>query len=503
MLKILRNEKGMVLVSVYLIAFLILSISGAAFGRSFSELHQVEREVARLRSFAAAEAGVQTAIAQIASTGIAYTGFINTTPIPQTRMQAVYGGDPVASFSATLDYPQQADWVIIKASGSADGDTRALEARVFLESNLSKYLVYADTSRFASGTNAQYGNPDMTDKDGDGNPDYPERVPANEDDRASLYFTGRWDIVGSNVHLYGDAHAEDYISGNSSTHIHGDTYSSSFTQTLTGTVINDGVEGPVNVGDGFDDDIDRNGDLTVDQADYPDYHDLTADGEGDAHAKETLVKIDHNFYATHNAIPTFGQTTKNRYLEFKSVNNGTATQVIEYQNASFRRQVATYSLPSSAIVYVKGDIYVKGEIGGRVSVVSSDDIIFDGNLSYANGAHYASPTQSAAFLAKDRLYFRPDTLEVSGILYAEAASGASIAFNAAYNQRWRYDGRKSYLRLYGNRIIKGRSNLGIYADRIYGYDRNLRYFRPPGMPVYPELRTVREIDPTGVAGGGS
>ncbi len=490
-LRLIKNEKGMALISVYIASMFILGISGAAYAKAFSEMQQVSRETARIRSFAAAEAGIQNAMAQIAVN--AYTGFINTNTLTVSDFQSVTG-TAVGNYTVTMNYPNQADWVILSSTATVDGDSRTLEGRVFLDSNLSKYLVYADTSSFGSGTDAQYGEQNNADEDGDGSPDYPEGVASNEDDRAAVYFTGIWDISGSNVHLYGDAHAENRIDGNSSSYVHGDTYSSAFAQSGSGSVTNSGVTGSLHVGDGFDDDTDRNNNGSVTSNDYPDYHDLTSTGDGDAHATEDITQISHTFYAANTNTPQYvGSTTQSRYLKFVPTSSGTATQIVEYTNANFSTAVTTYTLPSSAIVYVKGNVYLKGEIGGRVSVVSSNSIYMDGNMTYASGQTTADATHSAAFLAKDKVYFRANDLTASGILYGENSSSSSAVFDATYNTSGQSDsGSKERLRLYGNRIMKGSTNLSYYDDRVYAYDQNLKYFRPPGIPVVPSLKTVRE-----------
>jgi hypothetical protein len=492
-LSILRNEKGMALVSVYVASILIMGVSSAAFGKAFHEKQQIDREVARVRSFAAAEAGIQNALAQISNN--AYTGFINTNTLNVGSFQNYNGTLTVGNYSVSFSYPNQADWVVVTATATVDGDTKTLEGRVFLDSNLSKYLVYADTTTFSSGTDAQYGEPDMTDTYGDGIPDYPEYVPSNEDERAALYFTNTWNISGSGVHLYGDAHAENQIDGNASSSIHGDAYVGDYTTNSSGSVTNSGVSGGVDVGDGFDDDLDRNGNGSITSADYPDYHDLTSTGDGDAHATEDLTAISHTFYATNGNTPQYvGSTSQTRYLKFVPVSDGTATQIVEYSSSSFATQVTSYTLPSSAIVYVKGNIYVKGEIGGRVSVVSSNSIYLDGNMTYAAGQTTADATHSAAFLAKDKVFFRANDLTASGILYGENSSNSSAVFDATYNTSGQSDsGSKARLRLYGNRIMKGSTNLSYYDDRVYAYDKNLKYYRPPGIPVVPSLRTVREV----------
>ncbi len=342
---------------------------------------------------------------------------------------------------------------------------------------------------FGSGANAQYGEPDTT-----GVPAYPELVPLNENDRASLYFTGAWTQSGANVQLYGDANAQGGISGNSTSSIHGDSYSGLFTQSITGVVTSSGVTGSPRITDGFADDLDRNGDGSITAADYPDYHKLSSAGGGDAHKTETLTPINQTFYSTNNNTPQFaGAVAQSRYLKFVPISGGAATQVVEYSNATFSSVVGTYNLPASAIVYVKGNTYVKGEIGGRVSVVSSNSVYLDGNLTYASGQTKADATHSAAVMAKDKLFFRANDLTVSGILYGENSSSSSTVFDGNYNTSGLLDpGSKIKLRLYGNRVMKGSTNLSVYPDRVYGYDKNLKYFRPPGIPVAPSLRTVRE-----------
>ncbi len=488
--RMLRNQKGMAMISVYLASAVIATTAGAAYSKALFEMRQVEREWNRLQSFAAAEAGIQSAMAQIGVN--AYTGFINTTSISVSNFQAT-NGSSVGSYSATLSYPNQADWITVTASATVNSETVNLEARIFLDSNLSKFLVFADTPDFGSGTNAQYGEPDSTDVLGDGIPDYPELVPSNEADRAMLYFTGSWTISGSGVQLYGDANAVSQINGNASSEVHGDVYTGNFN--LSGnTVTNSGVTGSLTVGDGFSDDLDRTGNGTITNTDYPDYHDLTSAGGGDSHKTESVPTIDTNFYKNNNSISSFGgNTAQNRYVRFVATGGGTTTQVVEYTSSSYAAVANTYNLPSNAIIYVNGNITVKGEIGGRVSVVSSQSINFDGNTTYYNAQAKADSSHSAAFMARDKLYFRNDNLNVSGILKADNSSNSPVSFDSDYNTNGSYSpSSKSNLTLTGNRIIKGNSNLSNYPTRTYAYDSNLKYFRPPGIPVVPSLRTVRE-----------
>ncbi len=483
-----KNRKGIALITAYLAVAVITITSASTFERTLAEWRNVEREISRVRTYAAAEAGVQNAMAQVGLN--AFTGFINTTPINVANFQSV-SGVPVGNYAVAINYPNQADWVIVQSTATVGTETRTLEGRIFLDSNFSKYLVYAQTNNFGSGGGAQYGEPDATDANGDGVRDNPEWVPASEDDRASMYFTDTWTMSGPNVQTYGDANAERRINGNASSQVHGDTYTGQFRQGPQGDVLATGVSGGLRTGDGFADDTDRNRDGVIDNRDAPDNHALTPDGAGDAHAQERLVAINPAFYQANNSVPAFGgPAARERFLEF--VPNGASTLVREY-NAGYAAPVASYNLPASAIVYVNGNTHVRGEMQGRVSVVSTQSIYFDGNVAYTGNQKRADANHSTAFMAKEKMYFRKNDLEVSGILYGENTRSTPVVFDASQNTAGRIDPTsKQRLRLYGNRIMVGSTNLSNYRDRVYAYDQNLKYFRPPGIPVQPVLRTVRD-----------
>lgn len=505
---ILKDRRGFALISVYLAAMVVLIVSMAAFGSVFAELRHIEREITRTQTYAVAEAGLQRALAQVAQPATAYTGFINTARIPTTGTLSFQStaGIPVGSFSVDMSYPNQADWVILTATATVDGETRQLEGRVFLQSNLSKYLMYANTPTIGLGNNLVLGASDGVS---------PQGVPANENDRAQLYYTNDLDFDGSNIHIYGDTHAENFISGSNSNTIHGDTYVGGFTWDSLGRITNDGINGTLTVGDGFSDDTDRDGNGTINANDYADRHDLLKLEDEmkafntDARREEVLDTINLNFYQANNssvvASRGYGTTTAERYFVFEPNASGTQTKVIVYgTQARFNadnRQYKTdeFTLPASAILYNKGRAHVKGTLAGRLAVVSSDDILFDGNVRYAGNNSYCSVQHSAAFMAKDQVFFRPENLEVSGIIYADRTSShpGNLAIDSDYNingQVRPQDKYNGHFRHFGNLIVDGMGNTSNYTlDRAYVYDPLLKYYRPPGLPVRPELRMVREI----------
>ena len=85
-------------------------------------------------------------------------------------------------------------------------------------------------------------------------------------------------------------------------------------------------------------------------------------------------------------------------------------------------------------------------------------------------------------------------MNMCGIFYAERTWSDNPAFDARYNTSGAYDpGSKQTLRVSGNRIINGSTNLSYYDDRAYIYDPYLKKFRPPGLPVTSVVSFVREI----------
>lgn len=501
----LQDQRGFALISVYMTAMVVLIVSGAAFASVLSESRHIEHEITRARTYAAAEAGLQKAMAQVAQPATAYTGFINTTAIPTTDFQSVTGAD-VGSFSVNFSYPNQADWVILTATATVGDETRQLEGRVFLQSNLSKYLMYANSTTVGLGNNLILGTHDGVS---------PQGVPVNPNDRAALYYTNNLDFSGSNIHIYGDTHAENFISGTNSNTIHGDTFVGGFAWDSLGRVTNDGINGTLTVGDGFNDDIDRDGNGAINANDYADRHDLLKATDEmrsynqDARREEILDTINLPFYQANNssvvASRGYGTTTAERYFVFEPNAAGTQTNVIVYNsqtryNADQRAyKTDEFTLPASAILYNKGRAHVKGTIAGRVAVVSSDDILFDGNVRYAGSNSYCSAQHSAAFMAKDQVFFRPESLEVSGIIYGDKTDShtGDLAVDSDYNVNGQVrpqDKANGHFRHFGNLIIDGTGNTSNYTnDRAYVYDPNLKYYRPPGLPVKPELRMVREI----------
>ncbi len=494
-----NNQKGIALISTYVVGLIALTYSIASYSSSLYQAKHLERDVQKISSYAAAEAGIQKALQQIASG--AYTGTIDATAIASTTYQSTAGVD-AGIYSVSITY-NDADWVIVTATGTSGGSTTVLEGSVFLESNLSKYSVYI-TENTTGGSNLTLGVSDGVNARG---------VPENYVKRAKYYYEGNYTFGGSNINIYGDFNIAGGIAGHSSytTQIYGDAYVGNYSETAGGAVSSNGITNSnrVNVSDGFNDDEDRSGDGSVTSADAPDVHDLNATGAGDANKFETLPTVNTSWYSTNNDVSAFN-TAGNRFLILADNGSGTATVVKQVTAAQYKAYITTGSftgsptstttLPNRAVVYNNGSLYVTGSVTGRVSFVSSNDIYMDGSgVSYYGGTRYASSSHSAAFIASDQIFLRGDSMNLSGILYARNTGNHSTGIEAGYAPsssdytNSTADSSKAYLRFYGNTIMDGTTNTSVYSDRAWVWDSNLSKYRPPGIPVTPELRMVREV----------
>lgn len=497
--RIIGNQKGVALISTYIIGIVCLTYSIAAYSGALYQAKHLERDVDKVNSFAAAESGIQKAMQQIAQG--AYTGTINTAAIAQTTYQST-AGVSVGSYAVTIAY-NDADWVIVTSTGTSGSSTTVLEGSVFLESSLSKYSVFLSEDT-TGGDNLTFGESDGVS---------PMGVPENYINRAKYYMGEDFVFGGSNIKFWGDFNVEGGISGHNSytSYVYGDVYVGDYAENASGAVTNDGIsnDNHVSIGDGYDDDKDRDLSGSITSSDKPDIHDLNSTGAGDANKVETLPSVDTSWYSSNNNVSAFN-TSGNRFLILEDNGSGSATVVKNVTAAQYKSYVtngtftgsptSTHTLPNKAVVYNNGSMYLTGQVTGRVSFVSNNDIYMDGNgVSYYGGTNYCSSANSAAFIANDQIILRGDSMNLSGILYARNSGNHTVAFEASYKPNSSNyanndsDTSKSFLRFYGNTIMDGTANTSVYSDRAWLWDSNLSKYRPPGIPVTPELRVVREV----------
>lgn len=459
----LHNNKGIMFISAVFCVTVLLSVSMLFLARSFYEIKAVEREVDRFRAYASAEAALQGAMSNLAMNS--YTGFIPTSSFgPKALMvEDTQFGTAQASVELLNDNLLQ-----INATGQGMYSSRNLSATIGIESIFSKYFVFSEADDFSTGPNAQYGHPL---KDEFGATIFDEngraRIAPDDYERALMYFRGNWSINGEGVRLFGNAYVENDLTVESkkSLDVYGDTY-------VGGAYVNDGT---LTIDDTYDDGADQ--------------HPMTEqEKEGE------FPTLNADFYTLHNSIPDFASSPDTRTFEFEPSADGTHTIVHEYNNRNYGSIINSYDLPPNAIIYVNGDACVRGTIAGKVTVYVSDDIHVQDSLLYNNNTHQADANHSAAFLANDIIYYNNPDMTIEGIFYSGHVSQQAHAQDASRTLDGTLDlGGKNVINVIGNRIVKGNSNMGHYAHRLYLYDPELRKNPPPGLPVSLKIISVVEM----------
>ncbi len=392
-----------------------------------------------VRAFYLAEAGVEQAIYQLSQNQMAP----NAADIGTALAQIQIGADPQETYWVDMTYNTLSgpDSVTVISIGNFHGRTRTIKVMASLESALPRFMVLVDTANWGSGNGAKYGRDDGVS---------PRGTPFSPANRMRMYLKGNY-AASVNVDIFGDLFAEGNFSSKASSDVHGDAYLGGIFD--NGGIIDDGW----NIGDG---------DLPVD------LHTLQPD---------QIVEypiLDMTFYAANNDLALVGT----KYLDF--TDNGTSTTVKEYSDASYTTLLSTSVLPQEGVLYVDGDAHVRGTIKGHVTVVASADILFQGDVDYANGTSYSDESDSAAYLAADDLFFLRQNLNVSGIFYT--APGGQFTSSSG-------DANKQTLNIYGNRIMATQSNMGPYKTRNYLYDSQIYNFPPPGLPVRPIIQSWADV----------
>ena len=461
-----KQEQGIILISTLFFTVVLASISVLMTFRSVTEMKALERQVDRARAYCAAEGGLQKAFSQIGYGS--YTGFTGgSSPVSHVFYR---NNEQVGTCSAKTTMLSEG-LAYVESVGTGIYTTRALEARVRLDSLFSKYFVFCEADKFSSGKGAQYSYPIRHPETGEIMYDENGRAQVAQDDlqRALMYMRGDWEIDGPGVLLYGNAYVENDLivtTHQNSLDVTGDTY-----------VKNEYIEtGTLIVDDTYDD--------------GPDKQKMNAGEE-----EGPFPTLTEEFYRSNSALREFWGTPGARSIEFVPSDDGTYTIVHEYNNKNYSGIVNTYPLPHSAIIFVDGDANVRGRIAGKVTVYATDDIHIQGELVYNNGLHHADANHSAAYLAEDIIYFNHPDMYVEGIFYAGKTSNAAHAQDASRTLNGDLDlGGKDCITVVGNRIMEGNSFMSHYAHRKYIWDPYLRTNPPPGLPITSAIAAVREIE---------
>ena len=146
----------------------------------------------------------------------------------------------------------------------------------------------------------------------------------------------------------------------------------------------------------------------------------------------------------------------------------------------------TLPVPANGALYSSPTVVVSGQVNGRVTVASNNDIVVAGDLTYvADGDDVLG------------LIARNDVLVALWAPFNLSWRAATIAQN-----EWRsWVGSPTThgtMTFTGSSAVKGNSYMSMFATRVYQYDETLIFLPPPWFPTLEEAYTIvlfRELTP--------
>ena len=141
---------------------------------------------------------------------------------------------------------------------------------------------------------------------------------------------------------------------------------------------------------------------------------------------------------------------------------------------------STQPVPANGAIYVVQDAIVQGNVKGRVTVASNDDIIVANNISYV------TPGEDVlGLVAKNYVYvakYTPDPLTWSAGVIAQTGTWRARPWSGALKSLMTFRGMAA--------TDDGGSFAGMFTTRDYGYDANFLWLPPPWFPVVEDAYTV-------------
>ena len=141
----------------------------------------------------------------------------------------------------------------------------------------------------------------------------------------------------------------------------------------------------------------------------------------------------------------------------------------------------------NGVIFVEGDIYIKGEIADPVTVVATGNIYITGDITWTENGE-GDPVGKLGLFSKKDIYIAesaPENLSVRGLLISEGI------FEALGTK-----GSKGILDFDGSMVIKGDKgkpygavDLSVYGVRNYNYDSSLLQF-----PALPFVTYIANLD---------
>ncbi|MFN8188490.1 MAG: pilus assembly PilX N-terminal domain-containing protein [Gaiellales bacterium] len=177
----------------------------------------------------------------------------------------------------------------------------------------------------------------------------------------------------------------------------------------------------------------------------------------------------HGWRITFNANGTFSVQTCTR---------SGGNDIAAVQPNCVNYSPATYNVPSNGAVYAGQSVIVSGQVNGRVTVASNDNIVIANDISYVT-----SGSDVLGLVAKNNVYgaqWCPNNLTWRAAVLAQSGTWKGWTSSTIKNTM----------------VHKGSSttNLGgdwtMFATRDYSYDETLLFLPPPWFPTIEDAYTV-------------
>ncbi len=131
---------------------------------------------------------------------------------------------------------------------------------------------------------------------------------------------------------------------------------------------------------------------------------------------------------------------------------------------------STYPVPTNGAIYSPQTIIISGQVQGRVTVASNNDIDIGGNISYV------TPGQDVLGIVAENnvvvAQYAPSPMTWTAAVLAETGTWET------YSQ----DGSHSIMNFTGSSATKLGGSFTMFNTRNYNYDSNLLFLSPPWFP---------------------
>ncbi len=140
----------------------------------------------------------------------------------------------------------------------------------------------------------------------------------------------------------------------------------------------------------------------------------------------------------------------------------------------------TYPVPTNGAIYAVQNVIAIGQVKGRVTVASNDNIIVGGNISFVTSGQdvLGLVAKNFVWIAK----YVPDPLTWSAGVISQSETWEARPWSGA---------QKSLMTFRGMAATEdGGSFSGMFDIRDYGYDPSFQWLPPPWFPVVEDAYTV-------------